>query len=90
MEELGLGICSTSHVEALWHQLKTKIKKIYSSIPSINFLLFPREAEWLIKNQKLNDEQKTIEFVEYYRCYDNKIDVKEKKNLYLVNSDFSK
>ena len=27
------------------------VEKMYNSIPSINFLLFLREAEWRIKNQ---------------------------------------
>ena len=88
--DFGFGISSTSHVEALWHQIKSKIKKMYNSIPSINFLLFLREAEWRINNSKLNDEQKIIEFFSCYRCYKNTIDVKEEKSIYLVNSDFSK
>lgn len=49
--EFGEGLDSTSHIEQLWHHLKSLIKNIYSSIPSINFALFLREVEWR-RNQK--------------------------------------
>jgi hypothetical protein len=34
---------SISHIEQLWIQLKTIIRKIYNDIPCNNFLLFLRE-----------------------------------------------
>ena len=41
-----IGIESTSRIESIWGQLKEKIKKLYHSIPSKNFLYFLREAEY--------------------------------------------
>ena len=88
--DFGFGLSSTSHVEALWHQLKSKLKKLYNSIPSINFLLFLREAEWHIKTNGLNDDQKINEFFDCYKCCENTKDVKFESNLFLNDSDFSK
>jgi hypothetical protein len=81
--DFGFGLSSTSHVEALWNQLKYKIKKLYSSIPSINYLYFLRKAEWRIK-------KKIINFFECYRCCENTKDVINESNLFLVDSDFIK
>lgn len=50
----GFGLSSTSHIESLYHQLKSKIRDMYHSIPAYNFLHFLREAEWLIKNLNLS------------------------------------
>ena len=44
--EFVAGLDFTSHIEQLWHHLKSLIKNIYSFIPCINLGLFLREAEW--------------------------------------------
>ena len=69
---------------------KSKIKKLYNSIPSINFLLFLREAKLHNKTSGLNDDQKVIEFFDCYKCCENTNDVIFESNLFLIDSDFSK
>ena len=46
MEE---GLTSTSHIEALWANLKSIIKNSYHIIPSKKFISFLKEAEFKIK-----------------------------------------
>ena len=78
----GLGINSTSHIEGLWGTLKQKIKSIYNSIPSTNFILYLREAEIRYILSKLNSGKKEkyiMDLLEYlyntcdYKFYDIKI-----------------
>ncbi len=49
---------STSHIESLWFQLKLLIKKIYNTIPGINFNLFLLEAELRLLMSNNNDFEK--------------------------------
>lgn len=44
--DFGMGNESTSHIESVWGNLKNLIKNFYYSIPSTNFILFLREAEF--------------------------------------------
>lgn len=46
--DFGIGINSTSHIESLWHEIKSKFKNTYLTIPSIHFLYFLREIEFKI------------------------------------------
>ena len=78
----GLGNNSTSHIEGLWGTLKQKIKSIYNSIPSTNFILYLREAEIRYIHSKLNSGKKEkyiMDLLEYlyntcdYKFYDIKI-----------------
>ena len=42
----GYGLESTSHIEAIWNILKSKIKTIYHVIPYKNLMRFAKEAEF--------------------------------------------
>ena len=44
--DFWLGLDSTSHIESMWNQLKYYIKSIYYIIPSEDFILYLREAEF--------------------------------------------
>lgn len=48
----GFGIQSTSHIESIWSQIKSKIKATYNTIPNKNILHFVREAEYKILLKK--------------------------------------
>ena len=54
----GTGLESTSRIESIWGQLKFKIKNLYHSIPSKNFVYFLREAEYRLRIKNLNKYQK--------------------------------
>lgn len=58
---------SSSDIEAIWAQFNAKFLTIYHSILSQYFLPFIREIEFKIKNNKLNLEEKILNFFE---CYD--------------------
>lgn len=58
----GSGLESTSRIESIWGQLKEKIKKLYHSIPSHNFLFFLREAEYRLIISKYNKIEKMDNF----------------------------
>ena len=60
------------HVEQLWNNLKSIIKKIYFYIPNNNFVLYFRESEWR-RNQKKIDSNKNImsSFEETLKYIDN-------------------
>ena len=49
--DFGQGLESTNHIESIWSQLKSEIKGIYKTTPSLNFLYFIREPEWRIKKK---------------------------------------
>ena len=64
----GLGEHSTSHIEGLWGILKGNIRKVYTKIPSKNFILFLCEAEMRYIMRDLTNkekEQKILEIFEY-------------------------
>ena len=52
----GTGLDSTSRIESVWSELKSKITKIYNSIQSTNFIYFLRELEFrrIIKSWIIN------------------------------------
>ena len=70
--DFGEALDSTSHVEQLWNNLKSIIKKIYFFIPNNNFVLYLRESEWR-RNQKKFDSNKNImtSFEETLQYIDN-------------------
>ena len=68
--DFGENIDSISHIEQLWHNLKFYIKKIYYLIPSTNFVLFLKEAEWR-RNQKKFDNKVPFESFEETLKYAN-------------------
>ena len=61
--DFGFGICSTSHMEHTWAQLKNIIKSIYNVIPNKNFVLYLRESEFRLKISKFNDVSKKLEIL---------------------------
>ena len=46
MGQFRAGLESTSHIEAVWNVIKSKIKNTYYVIPSKNLFKFVREAEY--------------------------------------------
>ena len=56
--DFGNGLESMSHIESIWGNLKSIIKNIYYSIPSNNFILFLREAEFRRSISKLSFDNK--------------------------------
>jgi len=59
----GYGLDSTSHIEALWSNLKQIIKNIYYIIPSEDFVLYLGEAEFRRNINKFNDLTKWNEII---------------------------
>ena len=57
--DFGEALGSTSHIEQLWNNLKSIIKKIFFYIPNNNFVLYLRECEWR-RNQKKFANNKNI------------------------------
>ena len=54
--DFGYGVKSTSHVEMLWSQIKSKNKENYHLYPYKVFMMFIREIEYKIKTRGLNDD----------------------------------
>jgi hypothetical protein len=65
--DFGIGITSTSHIESIWSQLKSILKKIYYVIPSKNFFYFLKEAEWRVKNKNKHLDNKISEFFDNWK-----------------------
>lgn len=70
---------STSHIEGFWGTLKDYIRKMYTKIPSKNFILYLPEAEipYIMRDYSIKEkENKLIEIFEYlynivnYELYD--------------------
>lgn len=59
---------STSHIEQLWHNIKSIIKSIYYIIPVKNFILFLREIEWR-RNQNKFENKSIIQSLEETALY---------------------
>ena len=88
--DFGMRNSSTSHIESLCHQLKSKIKHIYNSNPVFNFLYYLREAEWMIKYPTLNSDQKINEFFSSFVWCQNTSDVEKVDYGFMVGPDFKK
>ena len=59
--DFGTGKNSTSHIEALWAQIKKELFAIYGIIPMNNFIYFLREIELrVIIKKKIDDEKLNI------------------------------
>jgi len=76
--DFGFGIQSTSHVESIWEQIKSKIKESYHIIPPNNSMLFVREIKYKIKTKDMDSDQKIKKFFEIYETTNNV----EDKDLY--------
>ena len=69
--DFGIGLDSTSHIEQLWSQLKSTISKIYTIIPSKNFYLYLKEAEFRLKIKNLSNKEKIIELIDIFNYIRN-------------------
>ena len=88
--DFGFGITSTSYIEGLWSNIKSKIKMIYHIIPSFNFISFLRESEFRIKNNKKNYEVLLIEFFKCFDCTKNlENTIISDAHIFLHDSDFN-
>ena len=67
----GYGLDSTSHIEALWNQLKYLIKNIYYIIPSEDFVLYLREAEFRRSINELNNINKWNKLIDIFNYVRN-------------------
>ena len=83
----GQGIQSTSHIEAIWGIIKSKIKSIYNVIPHKNFMKFVREAEYRYKVKDKTGMDKIKEFFDCYRLTENVSDVKFPNVGFISSSD---
>ena len=82
-KNFGIWLDSTSRIESVWSELKTKIKKIYNSIQSNNFIYFLRELEFRRIIKSLNINQKIEKFAIALSCVDNGIN-----SSYLTKEEF--
>ena len=64
----GYGIQSSSHIEAIWNILKSKIKSTYYVIPQKNMLHFIREAEFKLNITGKTRAEKIKEFFDSFKC----------------------
>ena len=83
------GLRSSSHIEAIWNVLKSKIKSTYHVIPHKNFLHFLIEAEfkYIIRNKKYNERIK--EFFECCKLINDVADSEIYDTEFLKDSDIS-
>ena len=73
--DLGYGQESTSYVESLWGLLKAKLKECYHSVPANIFMLFVKEQEFKIKNNKLSFEEKIGKFFDAFNLSEQVEDI---------------
>ena len=61
--DFGFALESTSHIESIWSQIKSKINESYHLYPHKVFLYFVREIEFKIRIRDLayNDKVKIID-----------------------------
>ena len=64
--DFGFGLESTSHIESIWSQIKSKIKESYHLYPHKVFLYFVREIEFKIRIRDLAYNDKIKKFFEIY------------------------
>lgn len=64
--DFGIGVQSTSHIETIWAQIKSKLKENYHIIPPKKFMLFVREVEFKIKIRNMTNDMKLKFFFDSY------------------------
>ena len=64
----GRGVISTSRIESVWSELKSLLKKIYSTIRSQNFVYFLKEVEYRRSIKNLIGKEKLEDFATVYAC----------------------
>ena len=69
----GFGEHSTSHIEGVWGILKDNIRKVYTKIPTKNFILFLREAEMRYIMRDLTNKEKEKKILEIFEYLYNTI-----------------
>ena len=74
--DFGNGKHSTSHIEALWSELKKEFFNINGLIPSKNFIYFLQEIEFLVIIKKLNNNDKISTLFDYIKKVYLKCDFK--------------
>ncbi len=60
--DFGFCLQSTSHIESIWSQIKTKIKNTYYVIPGKYILHFVKEAKYKLKIRNLPNKEKIKDF----------------------------
>ena len=83
----GTGLHWTTHIEAIWNIIKSKIKNMYYVIPNKHFLQFVREAEYRFKIRDKSQVEKVKDFFECYELILNVSDVEFPKNGFISDSD---
>ena len=73
---------TTSHIESVWAQLKSKILMTYHNIPPNTILRFIKEAEYKININNKNNEEKINVFFEIFQFLNNMAEVD------FINNDF--
>ena len=83
----GSGLQSTSHMEAIWNIIKSKIKNTYYHIPGKKIFRYVREAEYKYIIRNKNFEDKLYDFFEVYALINSLSDEEFKKEDFLNDSD---
>ena len=86
--DFGEGLHTTSQIESLWNELKSKIKNTYHIIPSNYFIHFLREAEWKIKNKNKSYKLLIKEFFDCFKYINDLSDIILEDNSFLSDGDF--
>ena len=95
--DFGFSLESTSHIESIWEQIKSKIKESYHLYPHKVFLYFVREIEFKIRIRNLTYNVKIKKFFEIYDLsksiddkyllFDNNSFLNENLNLNIEDGD---
>ena len=83
----GVGLQSTSYIEAIWNVIKGKIKKIYIVIPSFHLMHFVREAEYRYKIRAKSEDDKIKDLFECYILILDVNDVEFPKSVFFCDSE---
>ena len=83
----GSGLQSTSHMEAVWNIIKSKIKNTYYHIPGNKIFRYVRETEYKYNINNKNFDDKLLDFLEVYALINSVTDEEFKKKDFLNDSD---
>ena len=78
----GQGIISTSHIESIWSNIKSKIKSVYNVFPGKNIMKFLREAEYKYKLRDKNYDEKMNDLFECQKFLLNVEDVEIEPDIF--------
>ena len=88
LELFGSGLQSTSHMEAIWNIIKSKIKNAYYIIPGKKIFRYVWEAEYKCNIRNKNYEDKLVDFFGVYDLINSVLDEEFKSKDFLYDSDF--